>query len=342
MYVRKYLMLSDILIMRKLIITSYLVLMFSLSSFAQENYFDYHKKITEAESAILDSNYTKASIIYYDLFKNYDFIFLANCVTACQTAIVTKNDTLAFHFLERAVKQGLKLNSIKTNRSLKHLLDKVQWSIFEAKYDSLRTIYLSSINWGLREEINKLFEQDRKWRDRHETRPWNFIWKPIIKIKWNYVLKGIVEEELVPLIHSYGYPGERLIGVDEKYMNTKFRDDHFNSFMVRLILIHYFSKPRKFNDSVFISEIEKGNLHPKHYAELYDFIAAYSKNKSPLKNQFFCQWHYGEISLKKTTVEKVNKRRKNIGLGSYEDRLRELQNWIQKEEADKPYVKIYY
>lgn len=206
----------------------------------------------------------------------------------------------------------------------------------------MRTVYLNSINWELREDINRLFEKDRNWRDRHETQPWNFIWRPFVKMKWNSVLKDIVEEELIPLILSYGYPGERLIGVDEKYMNAKFRNDHYNSFMVRLILIHYFSKARKFDDSIFIREIEKGNLHPKHYAEFYDFIAAYSKNKSPSKNHFFCQWHYGEKSLKKTSVEKVDKRRENIGLGSYEDRLRELQNWIQKEKADEPYVKIYY
>lgn len=110
--------------MRKLFVISYIV--FSSSLFAQENYFDYHKEITHAESAIFESNYTKASTIYYELFKKYDFIFLANCVTACQTAIVTNDDALAFHFLERAVKQGLKLNSIKKNRSLKHLLDKAQ------------------------------------------------------------------------------------------------------------------------------------------------------------------------------------------------------------------------
>jgi hypothetical protein len=64
-------------------------------SFAfSQDYIDFQKNITRAEVAILDSNYTEAATIYYDLFQNYDFMFLGNCLSACQSAIAINNGYL--------------------------------------------------------------------------------------------------------------------------------------------------------------------------------------------------------------------------------------------------------
>jgi hypothetical protein len=135
----------------------YLLLIFTISFnivFSQ-NYIDFQKNVTRAEIAILDSNYSEASHIYYELFQKYDFVFLGNCVSACQTALVLNNDTLAFYFAERAVKQGLKMNQLESEKTLKLLQTKPQWENFRSKYDSLRTIYTKSVNWELRNKINK-------------------------------------------------------------------------------------------------------------------------------------------------------------------------------------------
>ena len=122
--------------------TSIIVLFTIVFNFIfSQNYIDFQKNITRAEIAILDSNYTEASNIYYDLFQNYDFVFLGNCVSACQSAIASNNDTLAFYFAKRAIKHGLKMNQIETEKTLKLLQTKAQWKAFSDHYDSLRAIY---------------------------------------------------------------------------------------------------------------------------------------------------------------------------------------------------------
>ena len=322
-------------------------MVFANSSFAQD-YLTYHQKATEAELAILDSNYIEAAQIYYNLLEEYDFVFLGTCVTACQTAIVLENDTLAFYFLERAAKQGLKMTSILSDGSLNHLTKTDQWNGFMIKYDSIRDSYLNSIDLDLRTKVNSLYAVDQKWRNKHENHPWNFLWRPFIRMKWNSVLEKLVEQELVPLIETHGYPGEKLIGVIERSASSPIiKFDHYNDFTVRLILMHYYSKPRRINDSIFLPEIGKGNLHPKQYADFHDFQSAYTKKKSPLKNQFLCQWMIGEKSLNKTTKEKVNAQRASIGLGNYDDRIRERTYFIkvkgyENRKREEPYVKIYY
>ncbi len=326
----------------------YLLLIFTISfniAFSQ-NYIDFQKNITRAEIAILDSNYNEASNIYYDLFQNYDFVFLGNCVSACQSSIALNNDSLAFYFAERAVKQGLKMNQIETEKTLKLLKTKPQWNTFSANYDSLRAIYTKSVNWELRKKINELYDRDQLWRDRHELQWWNFLWKPLIKRRWYKELEQIVEIELVPLINQYGYPGEKLIGVDEKYMHHKSKNDSYNSSKIVIILIHYYSKNRSLDDTFLLEEIKKGNLHAKQFADFHDFRASYSAKDSPAKNEYYCQWCYN-LKFSKTEIEEINKRRAEIGLGTYEQRIRELHNLykygrqVYKNDPN-PFVRISY
>jgi hypothetical protein len=328
--------------MRYLYFTTFVFLFFTRSY--SQNYIDFQKNITRAEITILDSNYTEASNIYYDLFQNYNFVFLGNCVSACQSAIAINNDTLAFYFANRAIKHGLKMNQIETEKTLKLLQTKPQWNSFSTNYDSLRTIYTKSVNWELRKKINELHDRDQLWRDRHELQWWNLLWKPLIKRRWYKELEQIVEIELVPLIKQYGYPGEKLIGIDEKYMHHKFRDEHYDSFMVSLILIHYYSKNRSLDDAFLIEEIKKGNLNAKQFADFHDFRAAYSSDDSPAKNEFYAQW-CNNLKFSKTEIEEINKRRAKIGLGTHEQRMREQKNFIESRKQrnnPKPFVEIIY
>ena len=325
-------------------IISTLIICFSMSFAFSQDYIDFQKNITRAEVAILDSNYTEAATIYYDLFQKNDFVFLGNCVSACQTALVLNNDTLAFYFAERAVKHGLKMNQIESEKTLKLLMAKPQWVPFSSKYDSLRTIYTKSVNWELRNKINELNDRDQLWRDRHEIQWWNILWKPIIKRKWYNELEKIVEIELLPLIKQYGYPGEKLIGIDEKYMHHKFREEHFNSFMIRLILIHYYSINRSLDDTFLIEEIKKGNLHAKQFGDFHDFRASYCSEDSNAFNELYAQW-FCNLKFSKTEVEEINKRRAEIGLGTHEQRLREQKNFIEyrkQRNNNKPFVEITY
>jgi hypothetical protein len=153
-----------------------------------------------------------------------------------------------------------------------------------------------------------------------------------------------VEIELLPLIKQYGYPGEKLIGIDEKYMHHKFREEHYNSFMVRLILIHYYSKRRSLDDTFLLEEIKKGNLHAKQFAEFHDF-----RVRTSGKNDYYCQLSFNlnfltQVKEYVTEVD-VNKRRAEIGLGTHELRMRELKHFIdyrKQRNNPKPFVEIIY
>lgn len=288
-------------------------LMLSNCAFGQ-NYIDYHKRRMVAEQAILDTNYEKAVAIYDSLFTEYDFVFARNCYTACQTAIEANNMEKAFLFMKKGVLQGLKITMIDQDSILVNLKKDTRWENFAQQYDSLRRIYIGKVNWQLRYKIDELNDLDQKWRDKHELHPWNFLWRPFIWAKWKKVTKKIVLNKLTPLIDSLGFPGEKLIGIDESWMQCcKKKIDGTSASYSFVMLIHYFSIPREasLNEKLY-PEIAKGNITPEDYASLIDFQAQWGKGKY-YKGLYYNQWHTTKDS---TLFPQIELNRAEIGLES--------------------------
>jgi hypothetical protein len=315
----------------------YIFFLFPFAVHSQD-YIDYQKEITKAESFILDSNYQKAVEVYGTLFKKYDFVFAEHCFTATQTAVVANNYTLAFRFLERSTKQGIKMDVIYNDSILKQLTIHPSWEKFAINYDSLRNIYISNVNWELRWKINELYNLDQKYRDKHELHPWNFLWRPFIRMKWKRVVKRIVETDLIPLIKENGFPGEKLIGLDEKWMHHKSKKDRYNSSFCYMILIHYYSFPNKNNNELLMMELKKGNIPPKYYASLNDFITRWGKERDP--KQYFNEWHRNvEIENR----EAINKNRLSIGLETFEElKLKEKRGLKIYKEKPKMIIRLWH
>lgn len=300
----------------------YYLILFSCTIFAQTDYVKYHQEARFIESKILDSSYTEAIEQYKHMLSTYDFVFAEDCFRAAQTAAFVNDTANAFSFLERAALQGVTQQRIVSDSLLSGLRKSEYWSTFEQVYSTNRNNYLSGINWELRQKINELYELDQKYRDKHELHLWNFLWRPFIWMKWKKITAEIVENELIPLIQTYGFPGERLIGVDDARFHHKHKWDQIKSNFAFMILIHYFSVPRcaDFNE-LLLSQIKTGNIHPRQYASLIDFQATNGKNK------FYKGLHYNEWGGSKdaSEFEQINQNRFNIGLESIETRSKIFQ-----------------
>lgn len=293
------------------------LLLFSFSNAFGQDYIRYHQRIGKAEQAILDSNYTDAVAIYDSVFKEYSFVFAENCYTATQTAVVEGNYSKAFQFLQRCFLQGLGLEIIDKDSILIQLKDQDQWPSVKTKFDSLNKIYKGNVDWELRIKIDSLNALDQKYRDKHETHPWNFLWRPFIWHKWKKVTRNIVENKLYQIIKEKGFPGERIIGVDKEWMLHKRKYNSKGSHFAYLILIHYYSVPRKLQmEELLNEEIKNGNLLPSHFASLMDFQALNGKGK------YYHGGFYNERGKTKdsTKFEQINQRRHAIGLEDFQFR----------------------
>ncbi len=263
-------------------------------SVLSQNYLLYQKQITKAENFILDSNYNDAVNLYDSLFKSYDFVFVENCYTACQTAVYIKNFDKALYFYEKGIMQGLTKEMFYKDSILKELTKQKGWD--EINYDLLRNSYIKKIDLNVKNKIIELSELDQKYRNKYDR---NIFTKMIYHLKWKKVLKYIVEDEIIPIIKTYHYPGEKAIGIFET-------SSIVGASLTTNILLHYFSFLK--NDSlnkILLNEIDSGYLKPQEYIWFLD----YQDN-----NNYIADTN----KIDKNILNNLNKRRNELGLENVE------------------------
>lgn len=91
-------------------------------------------------------------------------------------------------------------------------------------------------------KIVEMFEQDQEMRAKY----YDAILFQRIRIgrEWEALNKRQVER-LVDITRKYGFPGEKLIGIDTKQMHPKISDGNISAGMPIVILIHHYSQPNK-------------------------------------------------------------------------------------------------
>jgi hypothetical protein len=332
----------------------YLLLLFTISfniAFSQ-NYIEYNKLITKAENHILDSNYTEAIVNYTEAFKKFDFVFAKHCYTALQATSLSKDSTKAVFFLRKGIKQGLELDLLENAPLISNLSKNTWWNNFIAtEYDSLHAIYLSKINVRLRDQLIKLATLDQLYTKKLNKYRFRIIPQIIAYRNWKTEIGKLVEIELLTMIEKYGFPGEKLVGINT---NIRFEDTISNDLMIsqlkkgiggpesinaHLILIHYISGRKNKIDFHLLENLKNGNINAIQFASIQDFSM---KCNSEIKIGYFNQWHRNPDT---SAIVNDDINRISIGLEDFETlRRKEKRNWkIQKEISNNNvnHIKIW-
>lgn len=282
-------------------------------------FIQYSTLIESGEANILDEDFGAALKNYDQAIKLIDRPLANDCFTALQLAAFLGDKNKFRSFLRKGFSVGLNAVDLKRDSLLnsyikQNHLDKT----LSLKSDKYGKIHSKSINRFLRDTLLKMSEYDDKWKVYYldslsAVDPKN---EKFYGDKYDSIVSNLVEDKLMPIISKYGYPGERLIGMERvggyerQPSDYAFTDNH-----ALFILFHYYTRPKdcKYND-LFHAEMEKGNLNTGHYAEIMDFQAALGEGK-------FCEVpYYNERQETDDTTQfvDINRRRSKIGLGRFE------------------------
>ena len=307
-----------------------------------QDYIEYNKLITQAENSILDSNYNEALSKYNEAFKQYDFVFAKHCYTALQIASFSKDSLRTIFFLRKGIKQGLDLNLLENAPFISNISKNHWWKNFISKeYDSLHSIYLGKINYRIRDQLIKMATLDQLYTKKLNKYRFRIIPQIIAHRKWKKEIGKLIEIELLPMIEKYGFPGEKLVGINT---NIWFEDTVSNDFLISqirkgfvspesvnayLILIHYISSRHNKLDFKLMENLKNGNINAIQFASIQDFSM---KCNSEVYIGYFNQWHRNPDT---NEISQVNLNRISIGLEDFNTlRRKEIRNWkIQKEIA---------
>lgn len=287
-----------------------------------QNYIDYQRIITRINDDILNNDFSKTIERLDSIYVNYNFIFAKECVKALQICCYLNDSINVDKWLSKSFKQGIPLWIIRTNELTKKSLCYTTTQNTINKYDSLRSIYKASLN----PEISKLFDSlyiiDQRYTSK--VNDGFFLFRhTIYGLMW---LRNNKREFLIlnKIIDQYGYPGERLIGLDPHFEDSAVASKHLvfwgpvviQEFRAKYMLMHYFSNYRKngndFINKLFLS-LESGYIQTYCYADLNSFI--YHQSRKKYGTRYY-------INKYNNDTVATNNARKMIGLGTVEQTKR--------------------
>ena len=128
-----------------------------------QDYWLYHQNIIKAEEQIFINNRVKEGLnTYLHTFSNYDFVFVSDCVTAMQIALLDSNAKIFLAITDKAAKNGLTpghLNRIPYIR--KHPLYIKYTDSVMSMYKRNRPHYLKNIDTTALKKMYSLFAFDQ-------------------------------------------------------------------------------------------------------------------------------------------------------------------------------------
>lgn len=265
------------------------------------DYTFYHEKIIGIEWLIADEKFEDALRGYEQLFEAYDFIFIRDYKNALQLAGYLGNQQSGEPLLERSIRNGLSLKSVRRNKWISKVYQRSNTT--KKTFKSWQEVYESKIRSDTRNLLKSM----------HSKNQWKAI-GALLRIgngaQDNYGEKKFAAfsisqlHRLHQVIDSVGYPSEQLIG---------------NNYWATSIVSHHNSISQKFvaEDSLYpglISpllrqELTLGRISPYEIAEMEDWKYAVETGHAMTKYGFL-----GRFELK--DIEEIDNRRLYLGLRS--------------------------
>lgn len=291
-----------------------LIIQFATIAFGQ-NRIDYYKKINEGKVFAIRNEFDSAVYAYQEVFENYQFVFARDCYNAIELSVLAKDSNKFEFFIEKALLQGIQISDLQKSDMINAFLSSTLYEKLETREDSLHSVYSERINWELRKEVTQMFIEDQKIREKYYNAK-GFEKKKIEK-EWEE-LNARQVERIIEITEEFGFPGEKIIGLDRTSMHSKIRTQNFSCGMPIVLFLHHFSQPNPSFDELLLEEVKKGNLYNEHFAAICDFEAKFGKNKHPIFGYFGLQ-HQPRGKLTK----EMNDRREKVAILSIEQ-LEEL------------------
>ncbi len=253
--------------------------LFYSSVFTAQDYSEYYEGINKAKLSLLEDSLEEGMNHYFETFENFDFVFARDCFNALEIASSLRDIDKVDYFLRRCLKQGIEFNLLDRDSILTDFKKTDAWPKVLLAKDSLRNIYEGNVNWEIRNEVISMFAQDQAIRDLAHKNRFNIFKIRKLNKQFEETDRKLVLR-IVEITKEHGFPGEKIIGIDNKGMHPKINDRHLSAAMPIIVFVHHYSQANESYNSLLIKEIRRGNLLNEHYATISDFQYTYGKENN--------------------------------------------------------------
>ena len=286
----------------------FFILLLTNTTYSQ-NYISYQTKINKCESFILKKEYNNAINYYDSIFNSYNFCFAQDYFVALQVSCYINDTIKAVGYIKKCLKAGVKINYITTDSITKKICTNKFIQNRIENIDSLIFKYYQSIDINYRGFLMELTSIDQYYRDKHQViHTFHPLRKLIWNKRWKKEINELVENRLITKIIKLGYPGEKLIGLKEKWMLSKYKTNGLGDVTALLIFRHYYSFKNTDYSNLLLEELLKGNITSNQYAIIMDYTSKFGN-----ADNYYNQWH-NDPDNSNDNLNRINAKRIKIGL----------------------------
>jgi len=279
----------------------------SIADTLEPVYLTYFRATKKARVLALNGEYDASIRLLRTTFEQFDFEYARDCIHGVEIAAIDNNDSALKYFMVCAMKRGVPFSFFQEHAALNSYAGKPFWQTLEERSARLYEKYLEGINQDIRNEVNEMFLEDQAIRKRYYS--WyNFPIRPFIHRKWKSLNKAQVAR-MLEITEKFGFPGERLIGIDPDQFHENISPTQFSAGFPIVIFIHHYSQPNVSQDSTLFQQMVLGYLYNEHFACIRDFQVRFGRGKYTVDGTYALR-QLRDMSLEKPVME----RRENIGL----------------------------
>lgn len=297
--------------MNKIFITI-ILLLFLPKQENDKDFHNYHLKFIEIEDLISNENFRDAETELELLLEEYNPSFTKDYVILAQLFLINNKKSESIRLLKQSMEFGAKLECLREIDLLNKNIPEDDWQKIESQAEQLTAIYHSKINLSLGIHFNRNYqkEQDNKSKRNYKS----VVYSNFSKIK--------------TLTDKGTFPGEYLIGIDNKEYAPKISECSFGNSKIIVTLLHFDYSSTSLTEDKLVTAIRKGQLHPREFASFYTFeqnrhgqlYKKSDKNRQTSSNYNFLF----PFEQRSGDIEKVNADRKKFGICSKETDLKKI------------------
>jgi hypothetical protein len=312
---------------KKTTLLIYALLLF-VYSFGQ-NTASYSNFIKEALKLYENKDYLKSGLKYSEAFKMFgkDVIITDRYIAACAWALANNKDS-AFNQLFKVVKNSNFLfeDYVTSNSDLKALHSDYRWDVVNEIIKSKEYDELIS-DKSLGSTFKDIYFKDVKLRQQVSQIEKNFGFQSdTAKAFWKRIMENdsITLTTVIQILNTRGWLGSDVIGV-------------LGNRTLFLSIQHSDLETQEKYLPMMREAVQKGNASPSNYAYLVDRIALRKGKKQIYGTQLTRDKKTGEYYiLPLEDPDKVDMRRKEVGLGKLQDYVSQLgMTWNSNEYKKK-------
>lgn len=236
-------------------------------SFAQENYWDYHKAVLRAEVCLAKEDFQSAYSIYQNLIDTYPFVFLRDYQVASQLALQVGDTTSAFTYIRKGIAGGWKKKYLKNTTFLKPIFRHPKWENVKVDYKKLRQEFEAKRESPLGEQVRAMSRKDQR-------KALRALFVINSKAQDRYAERAFAPHseqqlaELKEIMEKDGYPGENKVGSGVYIATIISHHNSISSAYAQQDTIYPKLRPQ------LLRAIQTGDLSPYEFAIIEDWYVA--------------------------------------------------------------------